>query len=67
MIKNNLSRIMGEKRINMAELSRKSGLNRTTIFQLYHNKTNQVSFDTIDKLCTALNVSVGELFEHLSN
>ncbi|OGI03526.1 MAG: Cro/Cl family transcriptional regulator [Candidatus Melainabacteria bacterium GWF2_37_15] len=65
MIKNNLSKIMGEKRINMAELSRISGLNRTTIFQLYHNKTTHVGFDTMDKLCSALNCDVCDLFNYV--
>jgi putative transcriptional regulator len=65
MIKNNLSKIMGEKRINMVKLSELTGLSRNAIFLLYHDKTSQISFDTIDKICTALNVSVGELFEHL--
>ena len=65
MIKNNLSKIMGEKRINMTELSRISDLNRTTIFQLYHNKTAHVGFETMNKLCNALNCTVGELFEHI--
>jgi len=55
---------MGEKRINMAALSRKSGLNRTTIFQLYHNKTSHVGFETMDKLCRALNCDVGDLFKY---
>ncbi len=49
----------------MAELSRKSGLNRTTIFQLYHNKTAHVGFDTMNKLCSALDCNTQELFEYV--
>jgi putative transcriptional regulator len=65
MIQNNLSKLMGEKRINMTELSRRSGLNRTTIFQLYHNKTSHVGFDTMNKLCAALKCTTQELFEYI--
>lgn len=67
MIKNNLSKIMGEKRIRIAELSRLTGISQQAIIALYYEKTKSVQFDTIDKICDALEISVGELFEHLPN
>ena len=66
-IKNNLSKIMGEKRINMRELHRITGLSTNTIFRLYHDKTSNISFDTIAKLCEVLDCSVGDLFEYVPN
>ncbi|MFA6989111.1 MAG: helix-turn-helix transcriptional regulator [Candidatus Gastranaerophilaceae bacterium] len=65
MIKNNLSKIMGEKRINMVKLSELTGLSRNAIFQLYHDKTSQITFDTINKMCTALQCTTQELFEYI--
>jgi putative transcriptional regulator len=65
MINNRLSEIMGKKRIRMSELSRLTGLSVTAIFALYHNKTKSVSFDTMNKICNALEISIGELFEHI--
>jgi putative transcriptional regulator len=65
MLKNNLSKIMGEKRIRIVELHRMTGLSQPTIINLYYEKTKSVHFDTIDKICTALEISVGELFEHV--
>jgi putative transcriptional regulator len=56
---------MGEKRINMRELHRITGLSTNTIFKLYHNKTSNISFATLAKLCEALECSVGELFEYI--
>ncbi|MBJ8193022.1 helix-turn-helix transcriptional regulator, partial [Bacillus cereus] len=40
MIKIHLSRIMGEKRINIAELSRMTGLHRNGITKLYNEETD---------------------------
>jgi putative transcriptional regulator len=65
MIKNNLSKIMGEKRINMVKLSELTGLSRNAIFHLYHDKTSQITFDTINKICTALQCNTQELFEYI--
>lgn len=64
-IKNNLSRLMGEKRMSMAEVHRLTGLSQSTVFKLYHDKVTQISFETMAKLCYALDCGVGELFEYL--
>ena len=66
MIKNNLSRILGEKRIKMSELQKMAELSKRTVLRLYHNQTSNISFDTIDKICEALEISIGDLFEHIS-
>ncbi len=64
-IKNNLSKIMGEKRINMRELHRNTGLSTNTIFRLYHNKTSNINFITLAKLCKALDCSVSDILEYV--
>lgn len=60
MIVNNLSTIMGRKRIKIKEL----GISRSTLTQLYYDKTTMIKLDTIDKLCSALDITPGELFEY---
>ena len=54
MMKNNLSKIMGEKRINQAELSRMTGIHKNTIQKLYNNTSKDADWNTIDLICTAL-------------
>ena len=63
MLKNNLSVIMGAKRIKIYELEKISGISRSTITRLYYNQTNTVSFNTIENICKALNCTPGDLFE----
>lgn len=63
MLKNNLSAIMGAKRIKIYELEKMSGISRSTITRLYYNQTNTVSFNTIENICKALNCTPGDLFE----
>lgn len=63
MIKCHLSRIMGERRIKIAELARATGLNRNTIRLLYYEKAKRVDLDAIEKICRYLGCEIGELFE----
>ncbi|MFA6989981.1 MAG: helix-turn-helix transcriptional regulator [Candidatus Gastranaerophilaceae bacterium] len=65
MINNKLSEILGRKRIRMSELQRMTGLSQTAIINLYYNKTKSISFDTINKICNALECNIQDIFEHI--
>ncbi|SET61814.1 helix-turn-helix transcriptional regulator [Paenibacillus sp. NFR01] len=65
MIKNNLSEIMGRKRLKVRDVVRGTGLAINTVSGLYHDTSKRVDIDTLDKLCTFLDVSTGELLEHV--
>ena len=64
MIVNNLSTIMGRKRIKIKELHERTGISRSTLTQLYYDKTTMIKLDTVDKLFSALDITPGELFEY---
>ncbi|EIL85360.1 helix-turn-helix transcriptional regulator [Bacillus altitudinis] len=63
MIKVHLSRIMGDRRINIAELSRITGLHRNGITRLYNEETDGIKFDTLEKICKALECEIDDLLE----
>ena len=65
MIKNNLSKIMGEKRIRISELHKISGLSQSTIIRIYYDKTKNISYESINKLCEALECNTQELLEYI--
>lgn len=54
---------MGEKRMKVSELSRLTGLNRIGLQKLYNEETSSISFDTLEKVCTALDCEVADLIE----
>lgn len=64
MIVNRLSRILGERRISIAELQRQTGLSYVTLHSLYSDKSTRVDFKTLDLICTALGVQPGDILEH---
>ena len=67
MIKNNLSRLLGERRMKMTELCALTGLSKNTVFRMYHDMATNFSIDTIDKICLALNCNVQDIFEFIPN
>ena len=67
MIKNNLSKLLGERRMKMTELCNITGISKNTIFRLYHDLTSNFCLKTIDKICSALNCNVQDLFEYIPN
>lgn len=65
MIKIHLSRIMGERRLKISDVSRMTGLHRNGITKLYNEETDGIKFDTLDKLCKALDCEVSDLIEYI--
>lgn len=58
----NLSTLMGTKRFTMQDVHEKTGLSRTTIAQLYHDKATRVDYETIEKLCRLFDCGIADLF-----
>jgi putative transcriptional regulator len=65
MIKSHLGRLLGERKIRVADVSRDSGLSRRAITALYKETGARVEFETLDKLCHALGCAIGDLLEYV--
>lgn len=46
----------------MQDVHEKTGLSRTTIAQLYHDKATRVDYETIEKLCRLFDCGIADLF-----
>lgn len=66
MIKCNLSRILGEKKLKISDVSRDTGINRGTLTRLYQETAERIDLDVMDQLCEYLKCEVGELFERIN-
>ena len=63
MIRCHLGRLMGEKKMNIIEVAKATGANRSAISALYHETAIRVDLELVDRLCRIFNCSVSELFE----
>ena len=61
----NLRKILDEKDIPISRLYEKTGISRDTITKLTTNAGSGVHFDTIEKICKHLGITMDELFTHI--
>lgn len=66
-MKNNISKIFGERLLNIAEVAEASGISRSTLTLIYYRKTKGIQFETVEKLCNYLQLPMSELFEYIPN
>ncbi|PKM84572.1 MAG: Cro/Cl family transcriptional regulator [Firmicutes bacterium HGW-Firmicutes-11] len=64
MIVNKFSSLLGDRLIRVSEVSKETGISRTTITNLYYRKNDSISLKNLDKLCSYLSCSVGDLLEY---
>lgn len=67
MIRILLSTRLGELRWTQADLARKTGIRPNTISDLYHEMTDRVSLEQLDKICEALNCDLTDLIVRVPN
>ena len=62
MILCNLSVLMAERGLKIADVYEKTGISKTTLMALSENKGKGVQFETVDKLCNFFEVTPAEFF-----
>ena len=62
-MKNNLSTVMGFKRLKVSDIHRATGISRSTLTSLYYG-TGHASLETLSKLCDYLQIPLSELIEY---
>lgn len=61
---NKLSEVMGRRRLKISDVVEGTGLARNTVAELYHGRAKRIDLETIDRLCTFLEVDVIDLLKH---
>ena len=64
-----LTVLLAERKLKVADLVRSTGINKSTLHKLYNDESVRIDFETIDKICIALDVEVGDLlvFKKIDN
>lgn len=63
MIRCHLARLMGERKLRIADVVRETGLSRNTVTLLYKETAQKVDLEAIERLCVLFDCNVGELLE----
>lgn len=65
MIVLHLDELIKKRNISKSQLAKQTGISRNTIYLITNDKTKSIEFDTLDKLCRALECSVGDIIEYI--
>ena len=65
MIKNHLTRLLGERRWTQARLARETGIRPSTISAYYNELAERISYEHMDRICEALDCDVSDLLERV--
>src|SRR5262245_53472646 len=63
MIRCHLSRLMGERKLRIADVARATGVNRNLLTLLYYERAKRIDFDSLVKLCRFFKCEVGEFLD----
>lgn len=63
MIKVHLSKLLGERKMKVSDLSNATGLHRNGLSKLYKEETDGIKFETLEKVCIALDCRIEDLLE----
>lgn len=66
MVRCHLSALMRREKLRVSDVSRLTGLNRSTVTALYRQTATRLDVSAIDALCRLLRCEVGDLFEYVS-
>ncbi len=59
--------LLAERRMKVADLIRMTGISKSTMHKVYNEQTSRIDFETMDKICEALEIGVGDLFTYVPN
>ena len=65
MVRCHLSTLMGRDKLRISDVSRLTGLNRSTVSALYKETATRLDLAAIEALCKIFNCQVGDLFEYV--
>lgn len=65
MLKNNLSVLMAERGLKIADLYNATGISKTTLMAIANNNSKGIQFETLDRLCNYLDVAPSDFFEYV--
>lgn len=65
MLKNNLSVLMAERGLKIADLYNATGISKTTLMAIANNNSKGIQFETLDRLCNYLDVAPNDFFEYV--
>ncbi len=66
-IKNQLSEILGARRMHISALAEGANIAYNTAHALYHGSSKRIDLDTLARICQLLEVQPGDIFVYVAD
>jgi putative transcriptional regulator len=67
MIRCHFARLMGERKLKIADVARDTGINRGTLTRLYYETAERIELEVLDKLCEYFQIDISDLLTRVSS
>lgn len=64
-MKNNLSKILGERLLKVSDIYKATGISRTTLTPFYYQRSQNIKLSTLIRICDYLQIPLSELIEYV--
>lgn len=64
-MKNNFSKILGERLLKISDVHFNTGVSRSTLTELYYKRATNIQLETLVKICDYLQIRLSELIEYI--
>lgn len=61
MLDNNLAVLLAQRLDKITNVSKATGISRTTLTNMYYKRSKSISNETLEKLCDYLDCDIGDL------
>lgn len=63
-MKNNLSKVLGERLLKVSDVSKATGIARSTVTAIYYQRSKNTQLETLLKICDYLEIPLSDLIEY---
>ena len=67
MIRCHFARLMGERKLKIADVARDTGINRGTLTRLYYERAERIELEVLDQLCEYFQIDISDLLERVNS
>lgn len=67
MIRCHFARLMGERKLKIADIARDTGINRGTLTRLYYETAERIELEVLDQLCEYFQIDISDLLERVNS
>ncbi len=67
MIRCHFARLMGERKLKIADVARDTGINRGTLTRLYYETAERIELAVLDQLCEYFQIDISDLLERVNS